>query len=162
MRRVEAATALVSGSCYLVSKTNNSDPWQDCTSCTLEVRSWSLRGRTLWWHQGDVARRRRLHLAIRSWRKLCPCIIRACPRAGTASQESSQSQISEAEAKWIRGKAEEIWFVLIIDGIPGIQRQAEISRAEAGEHRSRVCRSASIFAVRRCACCRRWRCGSAV
>ena len=128
----------------------------------LEVRSWSLRGRTLWWHQGDVARRRRLHLAIRSWRKLCPCIIRACPRAGTASQESSQSQISEAEAKWIRGKAEEIWFVLIIDGIPGIQRQAEISRAEAGEHRSRVCRSASIFAVRRCACCRRWRCGSAV
>ncbi len=128
----------------------------------LEVRSWSLRGRTLWWHQGDVACRRRLHLAIRSWRKLCPCIIRACPRAGTASQESSQSQISEAEAKWIRGKAEEIWLVLIIDGIPGIQRQAEISRAEAGEHRSRVCRSASIFAVRRCACCRRWRCGSAV
>src|SRR5712692_2489449 len=130
----------------------------------LEVRSWSLRGRTLWWYQGDVACRRRLHLAIRSWRKLCPCIIRACPRAGTASQESSQSQISEAEAKWIRGKAEEIWLVLIIDGIPGIQRQAEISRAEAGEYRSCVCCRACVFTVRRRACGRRrrWRSGPAI
>jgi len=51
----------------------------------LEVRPWSLGRRTLWWRQGDVARRRRLHLAIRSWRKWCPLVIRAWPRAGTAS-----------------------------------------------------------------------------
>src|SRR6266478_8276229 len=91
------------------------------------------------------------------WRKLCPCIIRACPRAGTASQESSQSQISEAEAKWIRGKAEEIWLVLIIDGIPGIQRQAEVSRAEAGEHGTRIRDRASVFTVWKCAVGRRRR-----
>src|SRR5258707_5679607 len=55
----------------------------------LEVRPGSLGGRTLCWHQGDVAGAGRLHLAIRSWRKLCPIVIRAGPRAGTASQESS-------------------------------------------------------------------------
>src|SRR5467141_5098763 len=51
----------------------------------LEVRPGSLGGRTLWWPQRDVARRRRLHLAVRSWRKWCPLVIRAWPRAGTAS-----------------------------------------------------------------------------
>src|SRR5258707_12656182 len=51
---------------------------------------------------------------------------------------------------------------MIVDRIPRIQRQSEISRAEAGEHRSRVCRSASIFAARRCAVCRRWRGGPAI
>src|SRR5260370_9141860 len=65
----------------------------------------------------------------------------------------------EAEAKWVRGKAEEIGFVLIIDGIPGIQRQAEISRAEAGEHRPRVCCGAGVFAVRSRG---RWRSGPAI
>src|SRR4029077_5598106 len=51
----------------------------------LEVRPGSLGGRTLWWRQGYVARRRGLHSAVRSRRKLCPSIIRARPRAGTAS-----------------------------------------------------------------------------
>src|SRR6267142_5807788 len=125
----------------------------------LEVWAWSLRGRTLWWYQGGIAGAGRLHFAVRTWRKLCPIVIRACPRAGTASQESSQTQISEAEAKWIRGKAEEIWFVLIIDGIPGIQRQAEISRAEAGKHRPCVCCRAGVFAVRSRG---RWRSGPAI
>src|SRR6267142_3548038 len=128
----------------------------------LEVWAWSLRGRTLWWYQGGIAGAGRLHFAVRTWRKLCPIVIRACPRAGTASQESSQSQISEAEAKWIRGKAEEIRRVLIIDGIPRIQRQAEICRAEAGEHRPCVCWGAGVFTVRRRACGRRWRSGPAV
>ena len=46
-------------------------------------------GGALWRRHGDIARRGCLHLAVRSWRKLCPIVIRACPRAETASEESS-------------------------------------------------------------------------
>src|SRR6266404_5672997 len=55
----------------------------------LKVRPRSLGRGALRRSHGHVARRRRLHLAIRSWRKWCPIVIRAWPRAGTASQESS-------------------------------------------------------------------------
>src|ERR1700741_270084 len=55
----------------------------------LEVRPRSLGGRTLWRCHGDVGRAGRWHLAIRSWPKLCPMVIRACQGAETASEEGS-------------------------------------------------------------------------
>jgi len=78
---------------------------------------WSLRGRTLWWHEGDV----RAEDVCIGHPKLAQIVSNrrsGCPRPDRFAG-SSQSQISKAEAKWIRGKAEEIWLVLIIDGIPG-------------------------------------------
>src|SRR5258707_10279742 len=114
----------------------------------LEVRPGSLGGRTLRRNHGDVACRGCLHASIIEWRELCPIVIRARPRTGTASQEGSQSQVSKGEAKGICGEAEEIRRVLVINGIPGIQGQAEISRAEAGEQRRGGCCGALIRAVR--------------
>src|SRR5260221_12254464 len=114
----------------------------------LEVGPRRLRGGALWRHHRDIACRRRLHLAVRSRRELCPIVIRARPRAGTASQEGSQSQGSKAEAKGICGEAEEIRRVLVINGVPGIQGQAEVSGAEAGEQRRGGCCGACVRAVR--------------
>src|SRR5260370_11497063 len=61
-------------------------------------------------------------------------------------------------------EAEEIRRGLIIESIPGIQRQAEISRAEAGDQRLSVCCGACVFTVRQRAFGRRrrWRGGPAV
>src|SRR5258708_21920558 len=89
-----------------------------------------------------------MHLVVGSRCELCPIVIRARPRAGTASQEGSQSQVSKAEAKGICGEAEEIRRILVINGIPGIQGQAEISRAEAGEERRGGCCGARVRAHR--------------
>src|SRR4029077_7210812 len=101
----------------------------------LKVRPWGFGCGTLRRRHGYVARRGRLHSAVPGWCKLCPLRIRIGPRTGTASEERPYSQIPEAESKWIRGEAEEIRRVLIIDRIPGIQRQAQIGIAKAGEKR---------------------------
>src|SRR6266481_6100251 len=52
----------------------------------LEVRSWRLRGGTLRRCHRHISCRRRLHPSIVEWRELCPIVIRACPRAETASE----------------------------------------------------------------------------
>ena len=78
---------------------------------------------------------RHLHLAVDRRRKLYPIRVRIGGGSEAASEESSQSQISVAEAVGIGGEPEGIRRVLIIESIPGIQRQAFIGRAEAGEQR---------------------------
>src|ERR1700722_3981525 len=66
---------------------------------------------------------------------LYPRAVWVGARAETTSEESSHSQISVAEAVWIRNEPKGIRRRLIIESVPGIQRQALICRAEAGEQR---------------------------
>src|ERR1700730_16842295 len=56
-------------------------------------------------------------------------------RAEAASEESAESQISIAEAEGIAGKPETVRRGLIVERVPGIERQAEIGIAKAGEQR---------------------------
>src|SRR6266849_9471483 len=114
----------------------------------LEVRPRRLGARTLWRCHRHIARRRRLHLAVGSWCKLSPSYIRVGPGTETASEESSQSQISVAEAQGIGSEPEGIRRGLIKESIPGIQGQAEIGRAEAGEQRVRTGGHARVFTGR--------------
>src|SRR5260370_41910057 len=112
----------------------------------LEVRYWlpvrvelaGLGGGTLWRCQGDVAFCGHLHLAIRSWRQLCKIRVRIGRGAKAASEESAHSQIFVAEAERIRRKPKEIRRGLVVESIPGIERQAEIGIAETGEQRLRI------------------------
>jgi hypothetical protein len=101
----------------------------------LEVRPGRLGGGTLWRCHRHISRRRDLELAVDTWSKLCPKRIRIGGGTETASKERPHSQVSVAETKGIGGEAEEIRRGLIKQSDPGIQRQALIGRAEAGEHR---------------------------
>src|SRR5882724_5527865 len=101
----------------------------------LEVRPGRLGGGTLWRCHRHIARRRHLELAVDLWCKLCPILVRAGVGTEPASEESPHSQISIAEAIRIPDESEEIRRGLIIECIPGIQGEALIGRAEAGEHR---------------------------
>src|SRR5947208_7034101 len=110
----------------------------------LEVGPWRLGGGTLWRRHGHIARGQYLHLAVGSRRKLYPIRVRIRGGAGAASEERAQSQIAEGEAKGIGCKPERIRRGLIIDSIPGIQGQAEIGVAEAGERRRHIGRRAGV------------------
>src|SRR6266550_4711935 len=101
----------------------------------LEVRPRRLGGGTPRRFHSHIARRRHLHHAVVKWCKLSPSYIRAGPGTKTASQESPKSQISVAEAQRIGGEPVGIRRSLIIESVPGIQGQALIGRAEAGEQR---------------------------
>src|SRR5207245_37490 len=110
----------------------------------LEVRPRGLGCGTLRWCQGYVARRGRLHSAVPGWCKLCPFRIRIGPGTGAASEERPYSQVPVAEAKWIRGEAEEIRRGLVIESVPRIQRQSQIGIAKTGEERPRACGGAVV------------------
>src|SRR3984893_7120037 len=64
----------------------------------LEVWPGGFGGRTLWRCHSHIARTRHLHLAVDTWRGLSPIRVRVGPRAKAAPEESSQTQISVAEA----------------------------------------------------------------
>src|SRR5438093_3553246 len=100
----------------------------------LEVRPWRLGG-TTWRRHGHIARRRHLELAVDIRGERYPRRIRVRPGTETASEEGPHSQVSVAETEGVGGEAEEIRRGLIEKGIPGIQGQPFIGRAEAGEQR---------------------------
>ncbi len=119
----------------------------------LEVGSRGLGGGALRGCHRHVARRRGLHQPIADRRELCPGGVRI--RSGHAPQERSQSQVPVAEAGGVGREAEEIRLVLVVDGIPGIQGQAEVGGTETGEQRCRVGRGSGVLpirggAIRRC------------
>src|SRR5258707_3336142 len=87
----------------------------------LEVRPRRLGGRTLWGRHSHIAHGRHLKLAVDSWCKFSPSYIRVGAGTEAASEESSHSQISVAEAIGIPDEPEGIRPVLIIESIPGIQ-----------------------------------------
>src|SRR5258708_37634862 len=101
----------------------------------LEVRPGGFGSRTLWRCQRHVARRRHLHLAVDSWRVLPPTHVRVGAGTEPAPEESPESQISVAEAVRIGNEPEGIRLGLIIESIAGVQGEALIGRAEAGEQR---------------------------
>ena len=68
-------------------------------------------------------------------RILSPTRVRVGAGTEPASEESPESQISVAEAERIGNEPVGIRLGLVIESIPGIQRQALIGRAEAGEQR---------------------------
>src|SRR6266566_1548388 len=115
----------------------------------LEVRPGRLGGGTLWRCHSHIARRRNLHLAVGKWCKLSPSYVRVGGGTETASEEGSHPQVSIAEAEGIGSEASEIRRGLIIDSVPGIQGEALIGRAEAGEHRRPTWLVTGIGLVRR-------------
>ena len=101
----------------------------------LKIRPGRLGGGTPCRGHSHIARRRHLHLAVGQRCKLSPTCVRVGPGTGTASEEGPHAQVSKGEAEGIPNEAKGIWRGLIIDSIPGIQGQAFIGRAEAGEQR---------------------------
>src|ERR1700756_3750819 len=87
-----------------------------------------LGGGTLWRCHRHIASRGHLELAVNHWCKLYPVPVWVGAGGETTSQESSHSQISVAEAERIPDEPKRIRRGLIIESIPGIQRQALIGR----------------------------------
>src|SRR4029077_16583707 len=101
----------------------------------LEVGSGGLGGGALRRRQADIARRRCLHLTVGHRRKLYPIRVRIVGGAEATSEESAEAQISEGEAERIGREPIEIRRGLVKQSIPGIQGQAQIGVAKAGEQR---------------------------
>src|SRR5258706_5053382 len=103
----------------------------------LEIRfpGAGFGGGTLRGGHRHIASRGHLELAVNHWCKLYPRPVRVGAGAETTSEESSHSQISVAETERIPNEPKGIRRGLIIESIPGIQRQTLIRRAEAGEQR---------------------------
>src|SRR5258708_31939586 len=101
----------------------------------LEVRfpRAGFGGGTLRRRHRHIASRGHLELAVNHWCKLYPRPVRVGAGTKTASEESSHSQISVAETERIPNEPEGIRRGLIIESIPGIQRQ---TRSE--EHTSEL------------------------
>ena len=70
-------------------------------------------------------------------------------RVNGASEKGAQPQISVGEAVGVGGKPEAVRLGLIKQRNPGVERQAEIGIAEAGEQRPRIGRGAAIGLARR-------------
>src|SRR6266852_6290219 len=101
----------------------------------LKVRPGGLGGGTLRRCHSHIARRRHLHLAVDRWCEFSPSNVRVGGGTETASEEGPHAQVSIAEAERIGSEPEGIRRGLIIESIPGIQRQTLVGRAEAGEQR---------------------------
>src|SRR6266849_2453900 len=103
----------------------------------LEVRfpGAGFGGGTLRRCRRHIASRGHLELAVNHWCKLYPRPVWVGAGAETTSEESSHSQISVAEAERIPNEPKGIRRGLIIESIPGVQRQTLIGRAETGEQR---------------------------
>jgi hypothetical protein len=83
---------------------------------------------------------------------LSPTPVRAGAGSEAASEESPESQISIAEAIRIGNEAVGIRLGFVIEGDSGIQRQALIGLAEAGEQRIYLRRRARVrlICLQRC------------
>src|ERR1700731_2448110 len=103
----------------------------------LEVRfpGASFGGGTLRRFHRHIASCGHLELTVNHGCKLYPVPVWVGAGAETTSEESSHSQISVAEAERIPNEPKRIRRGLIIESIPGIQRQTLIGRAETGEQR---------------------------
>src|SRR6266478_4586523 len=89
----------------------------------LEVGPRRLGGRTLWRHEGHIARGRYLELAVGRRRERYPLGVRVGSGTEAAPEEGPHSQVSVAEAEGIGGEAEGIRRGLIVKGVPRIQGQ---------------------------------------
>src|SRR5246127_1960393 len=115
----------------------------------VRVGQTGFGGGTLRRRHCHIAYRGHLELTVNHWCKLCPVPVWVGAGAETTSQESSHSQISVAETVRITDEPKGIRRGLIIEGIPRIQRETLIGRAEAGEYRRvRRCVCASVMLVR--------------
>ena len=111
----------------------------------LEIGSGRLGRRTPRRCHRHIARRRRLHLAVAGWGVLYPLRV----WIGGVSEKGAQSQISVAKAVGIGRKPELVRRGLIKQRNPGVERQAFIGIAEAGEQRPRIGCGAGVGLARR-------------